>query len=252
MMPNSPNIYFVLNQQYMQACGAGQQAMMMEASGNGPAAAQLYEQAIAVLGNSMMVARQSGVFVTDSILYTFAYSHFSAARVEAAMGWPLAPAHLAIALDALNQAIAVNPSVFQYHALAGAVLAAQGNLPWAEQAFTRALQLNPADVWSSYMLSALYSAQGNVAMAGQHFATVQQVVPNLPSPQQFLSQPAAPGMGTGPEHDQPDWLKKTSQILDILKTSTEVVNNMSGWFGGSSGAGGWNMGGGGMGTGSMF
>src|ERR1017187_2952100 len=131
MMPNSPNIYLVLNQQYMQACGAGQQAMMMEASGNGPAAAQLYEQAIAVLGNSMMVARQSGVFVPDSILYTFAYSHFSAARVEAAMSWPLAPAHLAIALDALNQAIAVNPSVFQYHALAGAVLAAQGNLLWA-------------------------------------------------------------------------------------------------------------------------
>jgi tetratricopeptide (TPR) repeat protein len=247
MMPNAPNIYFELNRQYMQACGVGQQAMMMEASGNGPAAAQLYEQAIAVLGNSMMLARQSGVFIPDSILYTSAYSHFSAARVEAAIGWPQAPAHLAMALDALNQAIAVNPNVFQYHAMAGAVLAAQGNLPWAMQAFTRALQLNPADVWSGYMLSALYAAQGNVAMAGQHFANVQQVVPNLPSWQQFLPQSDTPGTAPGPEHDHPDWLKKTGQILDILKTSTEVVNNMSGWLKGPSGAGSWNMGGGGMG-----
>src|ERR1039457_5081175 len=104
MMPNAPNIYFELNQQYMQACGAGQQAMMREAAGNGGAAAQLYEQAIALLGNSMMVAWQSGVFIPDSIQYAFAYSHFSAARVEAALGWPQAPAHLAMALDALNRA----------------------------------------------------------------------------------------------------------------------------------------------------
>jgi len=251
MMPNMPNIYFLLNQQYMQACGVGQQAMMMEASGNGLAVAQLYEQAIAVLGNSMMMARQYGVFVPDSILYTFAYSHFSAARVEAAMCWPQAPAHLAMALDALNQAIAANPNVCQYHALAGAVLASQGSLQWAVQAFTRALQLNPADVWSRYMLSALYSTQGNVAMAGQQFATVQQVVPNLPSPQQFLPQAAAPGGAPAPAAGHANWLDTTGKVFDILKTFTEVVNNMSGWAGGSTGGGGWKMGGG-MGMGSIF
>jgi tetratricopeptide (TPR) repeat protein len=253
MMPNAPNAYFMLNQQYMQACSAGQQAMMMEASGNGPAAAQLYEQAIAVLGNSMTMARQWGVFIPDDIFFTFAYSHFSAARVEAALGWPQAPAHLALALDALNQAIAVNPNVFQYHAVAGAVLTAQGNLAWAVQAFTRALELNPADVWSRYMLSALYSMQGNVAMAGQHFAAVQQAAPNLPSPQQFLPQPAAPGMAPGPAQGQTNWLDTTVKVVGVLKTITEVANNMSGWFGGSSSSTVWTMGGmGGMGGGPML
>ncbi|HEY1758185.1 MAG TPA: tetratricopeptide repeat protein [Bryobacteraceae bacterium] len=240
MMPNAPNINFLLNQQYSEACAAAQQAWMLEASGNAMGAAQMYEQALGVLWNSMTMAGQSGVFIPDSILYTFGYWHLTAARVESSMGWPQAPAHLAMALDALNRAIAINPNLFQYHAVAGAVLAAQGSFAWAVQAFTRALQLNPADVWSRYMLSAMYSAQGNMAMAGQNFAAVQQVAPNLPSPQQFLPQaPASAPAGPGSPAPARDHLETVSKVMDILKTFTDVVNNVKGWGGGSSGAGGF-------------
>jgi tetratricopeptide (TPR) repeat protein len=80
----------------------------------------------------------------------------------------------------LNQAIALNPQVGQYHVDVGTVLMALGNLPEAQRAFLTALQINPSDPWAQYMLALLNSAGGNMAAANQYYAAVRQMAPNLP------------------------------------------------------------------------
>ncbi len=147
-----------------------------------------------VLGGSMQAAQQYFIPTPESIYYSFAYLNFQAARVQMRMGFaPGAPNHLAQALWALNQAIAINPNYFQYHASAGTVLAAQGNLWWADQAFQRALQLNPNDQWSQYMLSSIRQSQGNYAQGKQIYNALQQSNPCAPAPIQMTNQPASPG-----------------------------------------------------------
>jgi hypothetical protein len=49
-----PNIQMALNQQFQQGCSFAQQAMMSEQMGNLPAAAQCYDQAVQMIGNSMV------------------------------------------------------------------------------------------------------------------------------------------------------------------------------------------------------
>ena len=217
-----PNLQFGIIQQYQQGVNFAQQGMMAEQMGNGAAAAQCYDQAIAFIGNSIAGAVQSGLPVLDSAHFSYAFCNLSAARVKFAMGWPqAAPMHLAQAFQALQQAIAINPNFFQYHSTLGAVLLGQGNVPGAIQEFQRAVQLNPADGWSHWMLSSMYSAQGASAASNQYYAAAVQAQPNLPPPQQYApAAAAAPGGAQGSKPER-DWF---GLAIAGLKFATSLVD----------------------------
>lgn len=222
-----PNLQLALNQQFQQGCYFAQQAMMAEQTGNLMAAGQCYDQAIATIANTMNMASQSGIPILDNVFFSFSVCHFNAARVKAVAGWPqAAPMHLGQALQALNQAIAINPNFFQYHSAAGVVLLAQGNIGEALKAFQRAVQLNPSDSWSQWMLASLYSAQGNTIASNQYYAAATQVQPNLPSPQQFMQQYQAPPMRQGggtSNQGSHDW-------FEIINNALKFGNSVAGFF----------------------
>lgn len=132
MMPNQ----FTLNQQFEQGVYLAQQAMMAEQMGNLPAAATCFDQAIALIGNTIAMATQSGIPVLDNVYFCYAFCSFNAARVKAALGMPqAAPLHLGQAFQAMEQALAMNPGFFAYHSAFAVVLLAQGNVPAAVQEF---------------------------------------------------------------------------------------------------------------------
>jgi hypothetical protein len=128
MMPNMQLL--ALNQQFQQGCLAAQQGLFAEQAGNWPLAAQSYDQSIAIIGNAMFVARQSGIPILDNVYASLAVCHFQAARAKAAAGWAqLVPAHLTAASQAINQAIILRPDVPQYRAAAAIVHSAQIQQP---------------------------------------------------------------------------------------------------------------------------
>lgn len=214
------------NEQLTRGCTLGQQAMFAESQSNYPVAAQMYDQAIGWIQQSMATAQMSGMFVPDHVCFTSAFAHFSAARAKNVLGWkPMAWSHLNQALALLNQAVAMNPRVVQYHVAAGTVLMSLGNLPEAERAFHTALQMNPTESWSQYMLSLLNSARGNMTAANQYYAAVQQVAPHLPPmPTPSLS---SPGMQTGGGSGQnsKDWMSTVSNACKMLNNVFETVGN---------------------------
>ncbi len=228
----NPQVYFQLNQQYIQGCGLAQQALMQEMSGNwNPALLiQMYEQAVGLISGSMNLAQQGGVPVYPQAWFALATVHFNAARIQAATGW-IAPAsqHLAQALMCLNQAVAMQPTFYQYHSAAGTVLLAQGNLSEAERAFRRALELYPGDVYSNYVLGVMQATQGNMAAAAQYYGAAQQRVPNLPTPQQFQLQPEPP---QGSQGGSPmKWLDLINKVATTVKNVGDAANTLSGLFG---------------------
>ena len=222
-----PNQQIALNQQYQQGCNLGQQGMVAESTGNVPMAIQLYDQSIAWIWGSIVQARQLGLFVPAHIPFALAVSHFAAARMKFAAGWlPASSAHLGAAIEALNQAITINPGVAQFHALAGNILAIQGNWPWAEQALQRAVQLNPNDAWSQWMLAWIHSAQGNMVAANQYYGSAVQGNPGMPGlPQTFAGLFGA--QGGGGQGSQPHGVM---DVLNTLKPFAELVNNVFGAF----------------------
>lgn len=128
-----PNVQLALNQQFQQGCLYAQQGVYAEQLGNWPAAAQCYDQSIAMIGQTMAVAAQYGMPILDNVYASLAVSHFQAARAKAASGWAqFAPAHLAAAAQAINQAVAMRPDVPQYQAAASIVQAAQAGLSGAQ------------------------------------------------------------------------------------------------------------------------
>jgi hypothetical protein len=123
------NVQLALNQQFQQGCACAQQGMLAEQVGNWPFSAQCYDQAIAIIGNAMAIAGQYGMPILDNVFASYAACHFQAARVKAAAGWAnFAPAHLAAAAQAFNQAMAMRPDLAQYRTAAAMVQAAQGGL----------------------------------------------------------------------------------------------------------------------------
>lgn len=222
----TPNLLFALNQQYQQGCYIAQQAVMAEQMGNGVNASQFYDQAIGVIANTVGTANQYGVPITDNVFFGLAFCHFNAARLKAAMGWPQAvPQHLNIALQAINQALAMNPNFFAYHSAAGLILLAMSNVPAAVQEFQRAVQLNPADAWSQWMLSSLYTSQGNTMAANQHYAAAASAQPSLPQPQQFvpLYQGAPSHSGGQQQGGKHDWF---GLIDNALKLGNSLMGMM--------------------------
>ncbi len=218
-----------LNQQYVQGCGFGQQAMAYEASGNVAAAAQLYEQSAATIGSSILMAQQAGVPITDQVFFVCACAHFHAARLRSISCWtPAITNHLLQAQGAIGQAIAVNPGFFQYHSAAGMIEIAMSNAVGALAAFQRALQLNPVDAWSQYMLGILYAAQGNAATGNHYYHAAARTVPDLPPPQQLISQFANPrfGSGRGGGPARMDW----NQFFQTIGEVAKCVNTIGGLF----------------------
>jgi tetratricopeptide (TPR) repeat protein len=211
-------ILATLNQQLMTGRTLGQQGMFAEMQGNFAGAAQSYDQAIVWIYQSMTTAQQSGVYVPDHIHFTFAFAHFSAARAKGLLGWaPMAWTHLNQSLAALNQAVAINPNVVQYHVAAGTVLMTLGNLPEAERAFNVALQMSPSEPWSQYMLAVLNSARGNMAAANYYYAAVQQVAPNIPR-MPVIPPSATPGQGT-------DWINTVNNAFTLLNNAFKTIGN---------------------------
>ncbi len=203
-----PDLLLALNQQFQQGCYIAQQAIMAEQMGNGVGASQFYDQASGVIGNTVGMANQYGLPISDNVFFSLAFCNFNAARLKAAMGWPQAvPQHLNTALQAINQAQARNPNFFAYHSAAGLILLAMSNVPAAVQEFQRAVQLNPADAWSQWMLSSLYAAQGKTMAANQYYAAAASAQPGLPQPQQFVppyqqgAQSYPGGQQQGGKHD---------------------------------------------------
>jgi tetratricopeptide (TPR) repeat protein len=234
-----PNFQFVLNQQFQQGCFLAQQAVMAEQMSNVPGAIQCYDQAIGLIANTIGMASQSGIPVLDNVFFVYGYCHFNSGRLKAALGWgQYTPMHLMQALQALNQAITINPNFFQYHSAAGVVLVAQGAIPAAVQAFERAVQLNPADAWSQWMISSLYSAQGNVVQANRYYAAAAQVQSNLPPPQVYaFSAPAAASQDSRVHESKHDW-------FDLINNALKLGNSIAGVFEQASGgmqSSGWNM-----------
>jgi len=206
----------MLNQLLTNGHTFGQQGIYAEMQGNYVVAAQSYDQSIALIYQSMVMAQQSGVQIPHHIHFTFALAHFSAARAKSVLGWaPVACTHLNQSLVALNQAIAINPNEVQYHAAAGTVLMTLGNFPEAERAFSAALQLNPSDPSSQYMMAVLHSARGNMTAANHHYAAAQQIAPNVPQMPNFPTS-ATPGQGT-------DWINTVNNICSLLNNVFKTI-----------------------------
>jgi tetratricopeptide (TPR) repeat protein len=245
-----PNMQFALNQQFQQGCYFAQQAMLAEQMGNLAGAVQCYDQAIATIANSMGMAGQYGVPVTDSVFFTFGVCHFNAARVKSMAGWSqMAPMHLAQAHEALRRAIDLNPNFFQYYSAAGVLLLAEGNVGGAMQSFQRAVQLNPMDSWSQWMLSSLYQVQGNAAAANQYYAAASQIQPGLPPPQQFVQQhqsgpppmPGSGGSGNSGRATQHDWVEMANNALKVTNSVIGLFQQTSSGGGGQDQQMNWNQ-----------
>lgn len=73
----------------------------------------------------------------------------------------LARGQIDAGLDALQQAIAVDPSCAEAHVKLGCALEAQGRYEEAAESFRRALELNPADAATTCALSAQLAAMGD-------------------------------------------------------------------------------------------
>ena len=116
----NPGISDTLNQQLSSGAALGQQGMMAEAQGNPGAAAQLYDNAIGWITQSMATAQQWGMLIPDGVHAALANAHACAARAKTAMGMPPAAwPHWNQAPFELNQAITQNSRFAPYHAAAG-------------------------------------------------------------------------------------------------------------------------------------
>lgn len=213
--------FAMLNQKFMAGCAMGQQGMNAEQGGNLSAAMQFYDQAVASIQQSMVLAQQSGIYIPDNVYFTVSFAHFSAARVKNVSGWgPIAWSDLNQSLIALNQAITLNPNIVQYHVFAGTVLMTLGNLPEAERAFMTALRLNPSEPWSQYMLAFLNSARGNTTAANQYYYPLQQKALNLPQMPPITQPP-----GSSPQGET-NWIKTIGDVADML---TKVFGAIGGF-----------------------
>jgi tetratricopeptide (TPR) repeat protein len=228
-----PDVYSVINQQFQMGCASAQQAMTWEASGNVMGAAQLYDQAIAVVANSVGQAAQYGVLVPDHVHFTLAVIHYNAARVKIAMGWQApALAHLNASLLCLNQAIGMNPNMFQYHNAAGNVLLMLGNLPEAERAFYQAISINPMDQSSRWMLNFVQAAQGRGPGPGGYDEQAQQATPGLPPVMQAMEQVGMsfPSQGGQQPQRSEDWMSKLNNVLGLVDKAATTGNNVMDFF----------------------
>lgn len=226
----NPAITATLNQQLMSGAAFGQQGMLAESQGNPMGAAQLYEQAIGWIQQSMATAQQWGMFIPDGVHAALANAHACAARAKTALGQPPAAwPHWNQALFELNQAIMLNPGYAGYHAAAGMVLMSMGNLRDAWRAFSTVQQLQPGEPMSRQMLMTLQNMrpvmQPGMPQAIPGWGAMQpQGVPSGsmpagPSPDAW--QPPANQGGASGAH--PDWMKTVGDACSMLDKVFKTV-----------------------------
>ena len=228
----NPAINATLNQQFMSGSVAGQQGMMAEAQGNAMMAAQLYEQAIGCIQQSMATAHQWGVFVPHGVHAALAHAHACAGRAKTALGQqPYAWPHWQQALLELNQALAECPQFAPYHAAAGTVLMSMGNLQDAWRALMNAKQLQPGEAVSQQMLAMI-----------QQMMPPAMAMPAMPgwgaASQPGMNPPGGTGWSGGAGHggsagaDQhPDWMKTVSNACSMLDQVFKTVGGFQDMMG---------------------
>jgi hypothetical protein len=245
MMMN-PAANATLNQQLMSGYTLAQQGVAAESMGNAVAAAQLFDQGIYCIQQSMMNAMQWGIFIPDAVHASLANAHSCAARVKSRLGMqPVAWQHLGYSLMSLNQAIAQNPNVAGYHAAAGALMMTMGNLPEAERAFATVQRLAPFDPQSQQMLAMLQSMRSSM-MPPPGMPPWGGAPQNLPMPNMVGN----PFMGGGPmQGNNPmqgmnpwgmpgaapqqapsasgagDWMKTVNNVCSMLDNVFKTVGN---------------------------
>lgn len=230
----NPAITATLNQQLMSGSAFGQQGMLAESQGNPMAAAQLYEQAIGWIQQSMATAQQWGMFIPDGVHAALANAHACAARAKTTLGQPPAAwPHWNQALFELNQAIRQNPEFAGYHAAAGMVLLSMGNLHDAWRAFATVQQLQPGEPMSQQMLMTLQNMrpvmpqgmpQGMPQPMPGWGAMQPQGVPGAAMPgmqQPGAWQPAGAQASAPPAH--PDWMKTVGDACTMLDKVFKTV-----------------------------
>jgi tetratricopeptide (TPR) repeat protein len=224
-MGTNPAVLMSLNQQWFAATNFEQQAMAFEQVGNLLAAASCWEQATTCVNGAMMYANQWMVPIPQTVYFTLGTYHYHAARVKAMMGradqvgW-----HLAMALDSVQRALALNPSYGPYHSFAGTVLLCQGNYGGAIWELQEAVRLNPNDGWSQWMLASVYQAMGKAAMMNPYYNAALQFRPNL------MNLPPMPGPGGGAGHDLNSTLGTIKSVLDVVNSLFQVGSNFAGLF----------------------
>jgi hypothetical protein len=218
----------VLNQQSLAAVGLAQQAVMAEQSGMLPMALMGWEQVNATLGGVVMQARQSMIPLSDQVHYGLSVAEYHTARLKFMLGRGMeSPAHLGIALQAIQAALMQNPGCAPYHAFAGGLLACVGNLPGAAQELSAALQMNPADGAAQAMLSAVTAQMGMMAPAMSPVMPLQPVGGAGP----MWGGTAGPGMMGGGAQQGGSKAMQLGQILDLTSKFLNVAQDFSKLFG---------------------
>jgi tetratricopeptide (TPR) repeat protein len=173
------NPYQSANQYFYQGQMLIQQAVTAESGGYGQPALQMYDNAVQNILYSMQLASQAGCMIPDHIFYTLSWAYFQGARLRLTFGDQMAISYFAYALQAINQALAINPTQFQHHALAGSILMMQGDINNAEVAFSHARNLNPMDGYSNWMLAYINQMRGSQTNAQSYFSTAHAANPDI-------------------------------------------------------------------------
>jgi hypothetical protein len=212
----------MLNQQCLAAVGLAQQAVMAEQSGMLPMALMGWEQVNATLGGVVMQARQAMLPLSDQVHYGLSVAEYHTARLKFTLGRGMeSPAHLGIALQAIQAALMQNPGCAPYHAFAGGLLACVGNLPGAAQELSTAVQMNPADGAAQALLSAV------TAQMGMMTPTMPPVMPvqTMGGAGPMWNGMAGPGiMGGGQQAGG-----KTVELGQILDLTSKFLNVAQGF-----------------------
>lgn len=225
----NPALSATLNQQLMSGVAAGQQGMMAEAQGNAAMAAQLYEQAIGWIQQSMGTAQQWGVFIPHGVHAALANAHACAGRAKTALGQqPFAWQHWQQALVELNQALAQCPQFAPYHAAAGTVLMSMGNMQDAWRAFMNAQQFQPGEPMSQQMLAMMQQMIQPAMPSMPGWGTPRS--PMSPPTGNWRSGPGSPG-GSGAADQHPDWMKTVGNACSMLDQVFKTVGGFQDMMG---------------------
>jgi hypothetical protein len=203
-----------------------QQALMAEQAGNPIMALSLWEQAGVLYGEPVMNALNAGMPCPDPLYFAISLTNHHCARLKFILGrMAEVPAHIAIATQAIQQAIQQNPGMGIYHTFAGNLLACVGNLAGAMQELTIAVQLNPADGIAQMMLQGMRQLMGT-AGAGAFGGMASMGLPTN-------GMGITGGGGQGAMDQIGHWLELGNNFLQTADTAFKVFNSAQTFFGGN-------------------
>ena len=188
-----------IHQQLIQGVELAGQGMTAERSGNPQLASAYFDQSIDAFRHWLQAIEQAGLPVPHIGYYLLSNNHFMAARAKSAIGWaPIARAHLSHALNELKVGLRLAPNQPEYHAAAGILLVAMGNLKEAQRALTNAARLDPANRKVGVLMSVIQTAQAN---------------------QSFQQSEQAANASTSIA----DWIKLASDVFDLANSAMDAI-----------------------------